>query len=152
MDMYVVCEKRHGGVRQAAEAIAEAAAGRGVATLVRSIDEAVPEHLVAADMVVAGCKLHSDTPFGGGPAQHLREWVEDLPVLDGLPVGVFCTYTFFPHTFADVTARASGALATLSDAFASKGGRILATQGLHQGEFGSAAVSFVAKMLGSEAA
>lgn len=151
MDMYVVCEKRRGKVRQAADAIAESAASHGVATLVRSIDEAVPEDVVSADLVVAGCKAQVDTPFGGEPTQRLREWIAELPALDGLPVGVFCTYAFFPHTFADVTARTSETLAGLSGAFASKGAVVVATQGLHQGEFDTAADGFVSKMLGDGA-
>lgn len=148
MDMYVVCESRRGKVNQAANAISEAAAAHGVATLVRLIDEAVPDDLLAADVAVAGCKLQSDTPFGGEPTQRMAEWINGLPALDGLRLGVFCTYSFFPHTFADVTARTSEVLAALSAAFEARGGRVVATQGLHQGEFDGAAVSFVSKVLG----
>lgn len=148
MDMYVVCESRRGKVHQAADALSEAAAAHGVATLVRSIDEAVLDDLLATDVVVAGCKLHSDTPFGGEPTRRMSEWIDALPALDGLRVGVFCTYSFFPHTFADVTARVSEALAGLSSAFEAKGGRVVAAQGLHQGDFNTAAVSFVSKVLG----
>jgi len=146
--MYVVCESRRGKVHQAADAISEAAAAHGVATLVRSIDETVLDDLLAADVVVAGCKLQSDTPFGGEPTRRMAAWINGLPALDGLRVGVFCTYAFFPHTFADVTARTSEALAGLSAAFEARGGEVVATQGLHQGELGGAAVSFVSKILG----
>ena len=148
MDMYVVCENRRGKVSQAADAISEAAASHGVATLVRSIDEVVLDDLLAADVVVVGCKVQSDTPFGGEPARRMADWVDDLVPLDGLPVGVFCTYAFFPHTFADVVARTSAVLATLSAAFELKGGKVVATQGLHQGELVGAAESFVSKVLG----
>ena len=148
MDMYVVCESRRGKVHQAAAAIAEAAAAHGVATLVRSIDEAVLDDLVAADFVITGCKLQSDTPFGGEPIRRMAEWINGLPALDGLRVGVFCTYAFFPHIFADVTARTSEALAGLSAAFEARGGKVVATQGLHQGELEGAAVSFVSTVLG----
>jgi len=151
MDMYVVCESRRGKVHQAADAISEAAAARGVATLVRSIDETVPDDLLATGLVVAGCRLQSDTPFGGEPTQRMAEWINGLPTLGGLRVGVFCTYAFFPHTFADVTARTSEALAGLSAAFEARGGNVVATQGLHQGEFDRAAVSFVSKVLGDTA-
>ena len=147
MDMYVVCENRRGKVRQAADAISEAAAAHGVATLVRSIDEAVLDDLLATDVVVAGCKLYSDTPFGGEPTRRMSKWIDGLPALDGLQVGVFCTYSFFPHTFADVTARASEVLAGLSLVFEAKGGRVVATRGLHQGEFDNGAIAFVSKVL-----
>ncbi len=148
MDMYVVCESRRGKVQQAADAIAEAAAAHGVATLVRSIDETVLDDLLAVDVVVAGCKLQGDTPFGGKPTRRMVEWASGLPPLDGLRVGVFCTYAFFPHTFADVTARTSEALAGLSAAFEAKGGKVVATQGLHQGELDNSAISFMSKVLG----
>lgn len=151
MDMYVVCESRRGKVHQAADAISEAAAAQGVATLVRSIDEVVPDDLLAAHAVAAGCKLQSDTPFGGDPTQRMEAWINTLPALDGLRVGVFCTYSFFPHTFADVTARTSEVLAGMSAAFEARGGKVVVTQGLHQGEFDAAAVSFVSKVLGDTA-
>jgi hypothetical protein len=150
MDMYVVCENRRGKVRQAAAAISEAAATHGIATLVRSIDETVLDDLLASDVLVAGCKVHGDTPFGGEPTKRLLEWIRGLPDLDGRSVGVFCTYTFFPHTFADTTARISEVLAVASGAFEAKGGRVVATQGLHQGDFQAAADSFVSKVVGGK--
>jgi hypothetical protein len=61
---------------------------------------------------------------------------------------VFCTYSFFPHTFADVAARTSEVLAGLSAAFEVRGGTVVATQRLHQGEFDRAATSFVSNVLG----
>jgi hypothetical protein len=147
MDMYVVCENRRGKVHQAAAALSEAAAAHGIATLVRSIDETVLDDLLASDVVVAGCKVHSDVSFGGEPTKRLSEWIGGLPELDGRSVGVFCTYTFFPHTFADTTVRISKALAAIGGAFEAKGARVVATQGLHQGEFPAGAASFVSKVV-----
>ncbi len=63
-------------------------------------------------------------------------------------MGVFCTYSFFPHTFADLTARTSKVLADLSAAFEARGGTVVAAQGLHQGEFDRAATPYVSKVLG----
>ncbi len=147
MDMYVVCENRRGKVHQAAAALSEAAAAHGIATLVRSIDETVLDDLLASDVVVAGCKVHSDVSFGGEPTKRLSEWIRSLPELDGRSVGVFCTYTFFPHTFADTTVRISKVLAVMGGAFEAKGARVVATQGLHQGEFVAGAASFVSKIV-----
>ncbi|MEN8115136.1 MAG: hypothetical protein ABFS21_12210 [Actinomycetota bacterium] len=143
MDMYVVCESRDGKVNQAVEAIAEAAATEGIATLVRSISEAVPDDLMAADAIVAGCRLQTNTPFGGSIAGHLTDWIAGLPDLDGQPVGVFCTYSFFPHTFADVAARTAEVLNGLSEGFRMKGGNVVAAHSLHVKEFENEAAKFV---------
>lgn len=135
MDMYVVYESRHGRARRAAEEVAEAAASQGIATIIRSVAEVVPEDLGAAGALVVGCWTRVDTPFGGEPVRHMVKWIEGLPDLDGKPVGVFCTYAFFPHTFADTTARVSEVLAALARAFELKGGKIVSSHSLHFGEF-----------------
>ena len=102
--MYVAYESRRGRARRAAAAVADAAAAEGVATLVRSINEAVPDDIRFASGLVIGCWAKVDTPFGGEPVQRVIAWADHLPELNGKPIGVFCTYTFFPHTFADTTA------------------------------------------------
>ncbi len=147
MDMYVVCESRSGKVSQAAEAIAEAAASHGVATLLCSIDDAIPDHLVAADVVVAGCRIQGETPFGGDAAQRMATWIGSLPTLEGQPVGVFCTFGFFPHSFADVTARTSEVLRKMTEGFILKGGEVVASHPIYHGEIDKGAVSFVSQVL-----
>ncbi|MEN8235605.1 MAG: hypothetical protein ABFR89_11875 [Actinomycetota bacterium] len=149
MDMYVVCESRDGKASRAAEAISEAAAANGVATLVRSIDEAVPDDLVAADAIIAGCRLQADTPFGGSIAGRLADWIAGLPDLDGQAVGVFCTYSFFPHTFADVTARTAEVLNDLGEGFRTKGGDVVASHALHVRDLEGDAVKLVSKLVDS---
>ena len=107
MHMYVVYGTLRGRARRAAEAIAEAAATRGVATLVRPVGEAVDSDVVAADLIVAGCGTRVDTPFGGEPAQRLVDWVDGLSDLGGTPVGVFCTYTLSLIHISEPTRRAT---------------------------------------------
>ena len=140
-------ESRRGRARRAAEAVAEAAADQGVATLIRSIHEAVPEDLLAAEALVAGCWTRVDTPFGGEPVRHVVDWIEGLPPLDGKPVGIFCTYTFFPHTFADTTARASEVLAALGQAVELKGGKVVASHPFHFQAFEQSAATLVSEIV-----
>jgi len=145
--MYVVYEGRRGRARRAAEAVAEAAASRGVATLIRSIDEAVAEDLQTAEALVVGCWTRVDTPFGGEPVRRVVDWAQSLPALDGKPIGVFCTYAFFPHTFADTTARASEVLALLTAGFEQKGGKIVSCHPFHFQAFPGSATTLVSEMV-----
>lgn len=145
--MYITYEGRRGRARRAAEAIAEAAASHGVATLVRSINEAVPEDIQAAPALIIGCWTKVDTPFGGEPVRLVTKWIDSLPELHGKPVGMFCTYTFFPHTFADTTARTSEVLALLSAGTENKGGKVVSSHAFHFQEFGNSAKTLVAEVV-----
>jgi hypothetical protein len=118
----------------------------GLATLIRSVAEVVPDDLRAAEALVVGCWTRVNTPFGGEPARHMVEWIEGLPNLDGKPVGVFCTFAFFPHTFADTTARVSEVLAALTRAFELRGGKVVSSYSLHLGEFEGNASALVSEV------
>jgi flavodoxin len=147
MSIYVVYESQRGKARRAAEAITDAAASRGVATLVRSVEETGVGDVLAADALVVGCGVQVDTPFGGEPAHRAGEWIDGLPSLEGKPVGVFCTYSIFPHSFADATARVSAVLAILERGIEAKGGKIAASRSFHMREFSETATSFVGQLL-----
>lgn len=147
MEMHVAYEGRRGRARRAAEAIAEAAASRGVATLTRSINEVAAEDLQKAEALVVGCWTRVDTPFGGEPVRRMTDWLQGLPDLDGKPIGVFCTYAFFPHTFADTTARASEVLALLSAGFEQKGGKVVSSHPFHFQAFPESATTLVSEMV-----
>jgi len=131
MDVLVAYESRRGWARRAADAVADAAASHGVATLIRRIDQISPDHLAAADALVAGCWTPGKVPFGDRPTRRMTAWIERLPPLDGKPVGLFCTYRFFPHTFADTTTRAAETLHELSSRFEMKGATVAATRSIH---------------------
>ena len=148
MDMYVVCERRDGKGGRVAEAITEAAADRGIATLVRSIDEAVPDDVASADVIVIGCRLQTSTPYLESNAGEMSRWIAGLPDLDGRPIGVFCAFSFFPHSFADVTARTSRVLNNLSEGFRQKGGDVVAAHPLHLRELQDDAARFVSQLAG----
>ncbi len=101
----VVCESERGRTGSAADAIAAAAARNGADALASTIDDTPPARVAQADAVILGCWAPGKVPFGDEPARRLADWIETLPNLDGKPVGVFCVYRFFPHTFADMATR-----------------------------------------------
>ncbi|MDJ0664865.1 MAG: hypothetical protein QNJ75_09910 [Acidimicrobiia bacterium] len=145
--MYIVYESRRGKARRAAEAVAEAAAARGVPSLLRSIEEAVPDDILEAPALIAGCWAKIDTPLGGETVHATSGWIENLPELHGKPIGLFCTYTFFPHTFADTATRTAEALAVMSRAIEEKGGKVVSAHSLHFQAFGKGAEELVAEVL-----
>ena len=145
--MYIAYESRRGRARRAAETVAEAAASHGVATLVRSITEAVAKDLLDAPSLVIGCWAKVDTPFGGEPVRNVSKWIDTLPELQGKPIGMYCTYTFFPHTFADTTARTSEVLALLGAAIEEKGGKVVSSHSFHFQAFETSAEILVAEVL-----
>lgn len=70
-----------------------------------------------------------------------------LPELHGKPVGLYCSYTFFPHTFADTATRTAEALARMSRAIEDKGGRVVSSHSLHFQEFAKGAADLVGEVL-----
>jgi len=145
--MYIVYESRRGRARRAAEAIVEAAAARGVPTLLRSIEEAVPDDILDAPALIAGCWTKVDTPYGGDAVLAVSQWMETLPDLHGKPVGLFCSYAFFPHTFADTATRTAEALARLSRTIEEKGGNVVSSHSLHFQELAKGAEDLTAEVL-----
>jgi hypothetical protein len=81
--------------------------------------------------VIAGCWTPGNVPFGDAPTRRMAAWVEALPPLDGKPVGVFCTYRFFPHTFADTAARTAETEHELASRFELKGAKVVTTRAFH---------------------
>jgi flavodoxin len=145
--MYIAYESRRGRARRAAEAVAEAAASHGVSTLLRSINEAVSNDIQAAPALVIGCWTKVDTPFGGEPVRLVTQWIDSLPELHGKPVGMFCTYTFFPHTFADTAARTAEVLALLGAGVERKGGKVASSHSFHFQAFEKSAETLVTEVI-----
>ena len=127
--------------------MAEAAADHGVSTLIRSINEAVSKDIQTAPALVIGCWTKVDTPFGGEPVRLVTKWIDSLPELHGKPVGMFCTYTFFPHTFADTAARTSEVLALLGAGVERKGGKIVSSHSFHFQAFEKSAETLVSEVI-----
>ncbi len=134
--------------REVAEAIAKATASHDVATLVLPADEITPAHIASASAVIAGCRTPGDVPFGGVSTQHVVTWIARLEPLDGKPIGVYCAYKFFPHTFADTTARVAKTLSKLSQMLELHGGKVVATQGINLKSIDDGAHELVERMLG----
>ena len=105
MDAYIVYGSHHGRAADAAEALLRATEAHELEAEAKPMADADVEGITSARMLMVGCAVKVDTPFGGKPASQTSHWIDSLPPLDGKPVGVFCSYRFFPYTFADVTAR-----------------------------------------------
>jgi flavodoxin len=148
MIILVVFESRRGRARDAADAISDVAASSGIATLITSIDDDVmPKVVASADAVIAGCSTSGKVPFGDEPTQRLVDWVQGLPSLEGKPVGVFCTYKFFPNTFADMAARTGEIESAISRAFELKGGKVVASQSINFKSIEAGASTLVERVL-----
>lgn len=127
----VVCESERGRAGSAADAIATAAARHGADTLTGTIADTPPARVTQADAVILGCWTPGKVPFGDEPARRLTGWIETLPNLDDKPVGVFCVYRFFPHTFADMTTRVAETEHKLVGRLVRKGARVVAKRAMH---------------------
>jgi flavodoxin len=131
MEILVAYDGEHGQIRQVADAVADAAAFRGVATILLTVGDIDSAHIDSADAVIAGCWTPGDVPFGGKPTRRMATWIDGLPPLNDKPVGVFCLFRFFPHTFADTTTRVAESLNQLSSRFEMKGANVAVTQSIH---------------------
>ncbi len=147
MDVLVAYESQRGRARRAAQAVAEAAAGHGVATLVRPIDDVEASDIAGADALIAGCWVRGDVPFGGEPARRMAAWVRGLPDLGGKPAGVYCTYRFFPHTFADTAARTAETLHKIGTGLELRGAAVTVTQSIHFGAMSDGAAKLIHRLL-----
>jgi hypothetical protein len=127
--------------------VACAAASRGVATVIRAIDEVEPARLANADAVIAGCWTPGMAPFGGRPMRRMERWIEGLSPFDEMSVGLFCTYRFFPHTFADTTVRTAKTLRNLSSLFEARGAKVAATRAINFNSIGEEAAILVERLL-----
>lgn len=127
----VVCESERGRTGSAADAIATAAARHGADALTGTIDDTPPARVAQADAVILGCWAPGKVPFGDEPARRLADWIETLPNLDGKPVGVFCVYRFFPHTFADMATRVAETERNLVGRLERKGARVASKRAIH---------------------
>jgi flavodoxin len=148
MAMLVAYESGLGRARRAADAVADAAAGRGVATLVRAIDEVDPEYIAGSEAVIVGCWTPGKVPFGDQPTRRMCRWIDGLPELDGKTIGVYCTYRFFPRSFADTATRTAETLHELSSRFELKGGTVAATRSINYWAIDEAAADLVRRTLG----
>ena len=152
MDAYVVYESDHGKARRAAEAIAEKAAAKGFNATVHSIEDADADDIAASETLVVGCTAQIDTPFGGDVRSHATRWLAALPELEGKPVAVYCTFSFFPHTFADATARTAEVLHLLTRGIESRGGAVVTVRSIQNRKLDAGAAALVSELIEQAAA
>lgn len=147
MEILVGYESSRGRAEYAARSIADAAAVRGIASIVLGIDGIGPEMIAQADAFIVGCWTPGKIPFGDQPTRRLERWIDGLSPLDGMPVAVFCTYRFFPHTFADTGARTAETLHGVAEGLELRGGKVVATQSMYIGAMEKAASVLTDRML-----
>lgn len=127
----VVCESQRGRASAVAAAARDAAKARGFEATVGVIEDVAPSTIAAADALIAGCWMPGKAPFGDEPMQRMMDWIESLEPLEGKPIGIFCTYRFFPHTFADTATRTAETERALKVRFERKGGKVAAKRSIH---------------------
>lgn len=127
----VVCESQRGKAGTVAEAARDAARARGFGATIGVIEDLAPATITAADALIAGCWMPGKAPFGDEPLHRMLKWVDSLEPLEGKPIGVYCTYRFFPHTFADTATRTAETEHLLQAKLEEKGGKVFAKRSIH---------------------
>ena len=142
--MLVVVDGNQKKSKVAAQAIVDTAWTYGLDARFLSTEDAEPGDVASAESLIVGCAARVDTPFGGQDARSMASWMQDLPPLGGKPVAVFCSYAFFPHTFADVTTRTAEVLDGLEQAVQAKGGTLVASEAILNRKLGEGITSLLA--------
>ena len=127
----VACESQKGHAGEVVEAARDAIRGRGFGATVGVIDDLAPATIADADALIAGCWMPGKTPFGDAPTRRMVSWIDSLEPLNGKPIGVYCTYRFFPHTFADTATRTAETEHLLQARFEEKGGNVASKRAIH---------------------
>ena len=144
--MHVIYQSHNRKALRAAEAIARAARNRGMSCDIAPIDGTDVDAIMRIDALVVGCSAEVDTPFGGEATRTTQSWIDEIPDVHGKPCAAFCTYSFFPHTFADVTTRTGEVLERLERALEMKGGNVVASQGFLNRKLDEGAEALVSKL------
>lgn len=127
----VVCESQRGRAGEVAEAARDAVRSLGFGATIGVIDDLAPATIASADALIAGCWMPGKAPFGDQPMRRMIEWIDTLEPLEDKPIGVYCTYRFFPHTFADTATRTAETEHLLQAKFEERGGRVVAKRAIH---------------------
>jgi flavodoxin len=143
----VVCESQRGHAFEVAEAARDAAKERGFGATVGVMEDIAPSTIAVADALIAGCWMPGKAPFGDEPMQRMVDWIESLEPLEGKPIGIFCTYRFFPHTFADMATRTAETERGLKVRFEHKGGNVAAKRSIHMNSIKEDAAALVEAVL-----
>lgn len=132
MDLLIVYEGQRVRTGAIARTLASRASRGDVTATVVELGSAGGVDVAHAAGLVVGCHARIDTPFGGDAAKPMLRWISELPELRGMPVAVFCTYRFFPNTFADATTRTAEVLRGLESACERRGGAIVSSHAVNR--------------------
>ncbi len=135
--------------KRATDLMAQAVRAQGRLPLVKLLDQVTEEDVRAADHLLVGCRARTRYRFGGPPVEQAMRCIGALPPLDGKRVGVFCTYRFFPHTFADTVTRVSETLYQFKRGLEEKGAVVVADEALHRRTIADSTESLVQMVVGS---
>jgi flavodoxin len=147
MSVLVVYESHHNRAGSVVNAIADAAATRGVSALIRTIGNVTPADVDRTDAVIAGCWMPGHAPLSSESTRNMMDWIDDLGPMKGKPVGLFCTYRFFPYTFADVASRTARMERELTARFERKGANVVAKRLIYFKSINEEAVELVRSVL-----
>jgi hypothetical protein len=121
MNILVLYQSRKGHTRDTAEAIAQVARDLNHTVKVKSVIEVQQADVDNADALFIGTWVQGFILFGVKPAG-ADLWVRAIPLPEGKPVGVFCTYAFNPR----------GSLQKLSNLLSARGARIIGQRAFHR--------------------
>ena len=134
----LVCYASEGGnTAAAARTVGEELTDKGLSVRVLPIERVGPAELAAADLLVVGTWVKGLVVAKVGPAPAMRAWLDGLPRLGGVPVGLFCTYAVDPRS----------TLAEMAGALEGRGAQVVATSALRQGGTAVAAIAFARRAL-----
>ena len=133
----------------ASRAIADAVAVYGAPSLVLPIEDIEPSYVDEVDLLIAGCWTPAKVPFGDMPTRAMVQWIDGLRELPGKPIGLFCTYRFFPRTFADTATRTAETLNEMTESFSAIGSTVLATRSINLTSIDREAASLTTRLFNS---
>ena len=113
----LVCYCSEGGTTKAvAEEMVDQLNVRGARASALPIDEVGVKELASADVLMVGTWVEGFVVANVHPARAMRAWLENVPMLGGRRVGVFCTYRVNPRSV----------LTEMSELITAKGGVVVA--------------------------
>ncbi len=136
MNVAVIYESLSGNTRKAGERIAAELNARGATATASPIDQVDLPMLSAADLVIVGSWVDGLFVFGQKPGRPWR--LKKLPVIDGKPAAVYCTFAINPGK----------TLQRLGDIVEGRGGDVIGGFAIRRDGIDDGAVEMVDRLLG----
>ncbi len=138
MNVAVIYESLTGNTKKAGDAIAAEFRKRGMEATASPVDQVDLPMLSAADLVVVGSWVDGLFVFGQKPGRPWR--LAQLPVIDGKPTAVYCTFAVNPGK----------TLEKLGDIVARRGGDVIGGFAIRRDDLTGGAEAFVDRVMGAE--